>query len=149
MKALSIRQPWVWCILNAGKRVENRTWATSYRGPVLIHAAKTCTVREHVDFCNSVWGTAPYAESVILAAKSHKGVPEFEDLSRGGFVARAKLVGCVHERDKHLLCAKDKPWFFGPYGFILDGVEPISFVPYKGKLGLFEVPDDLIERVKW
>lgn len=41
MKALSIRQPWAWCIIYAGKDIENRTWATQYRGPVLIHAAKT------------------------------------------------------------------------------------------------------------
>ena len=41
MKALSIKQPWAWAIIHAGKNVENRTWATSYRGPLLIHAGKT------------------------------------------------------------------------------------------------------------
>jgi hypothetical protein len=39
VKALSIRQPWVWAIVHAGKDIENRTWWTPYRGPVLIHAA--------------------------------------------------------------------------------------------------------------
>ena len=38
-KALTIRQPWAWAILYAGKDVENRRWQTSYRGPLLIHAA--------------------------------------------------------------------------------------------------------------
>ena len=38
MKALSIQQPWAWMILYGTKRVENRTWATSFRGPFLIHA---------------------------------------------------------------------------------------------------------------
>lgn len=47
MKALSIRQPWAWAIVNAGKRVENRTWETRYRGPILIHAAKGVTKREY------------------------------------------------------------------------------------------------------
>jgi ASCH domain len=40
LKALTIRQPWAWAIVYAGKDVENRRWRTSYRGPLLIHAAK-------------------------------------------------------------------------------------------------------------
>src|SRR5258708_38232386 len=39
--ALSIRQPWCWAILNCGKSVENRTWATAFRGKLRIHASKT------------------------------------------------------------------------------------------------------------
>ncbi|MBL8866467.1 MAG: ASCH domain-containing protein, partial [Planctomycetia bacterium] len=41
MLALSIHQPWAHAILHFGKSVENRTWSTSYRGPLLIHAAKS------------------------------------------------------------------------------------------------------------
>lgn len=39
MKALSIRQPWCHYILSEGKDIENRTWSTSYRGDILIHAS--------------------------------------------------------------------------------------------------------------
>ncbi|WP_245839042.1 ASCH domain-containing protein [Yersinia kristensenii] len=39
MKALSIRQPWAWLIVNGYKDIENRTWNTKCRGPVLIHAS--------------------------------------------------------------------------------------------------------------
>ena len=38
LKAISIRQPWAWLIVNGYKDVENRIWATSLRGRVLIHA---------------------------------------------------------------------------------------------------------------
>lgn len=38
MKAITIHQPWVWAIFNENKDIENRTWKTSYRGPLLIHA---------------------------------------------------------------------------------------------------------------
>ena len=38
MKILSVRQPWAWLLFN-GKDIENRTWRTSYRGPLLIHAS--------------------------------------------------------------------------------------------------------------
>lgn len=36
---LSIRRPWTWLILHGGKNVENRTWTTTYRGLLLIHAS--------------------------------------------------------------------------------------------------------------
>jgi hypothetical protein len=39
MKALTLCQPWAWAIFYAGKDVENRSWDTKYRGPLLIHAA--------------------------------------------------------------------------------------------------------------
>lgn len=38
MKALTIRQPWAGSIFELGKDVENRSWTTVYRGPLLIHA---------------------------------------------------------------------------------------------------------------
>jgi len=41
MKAILIRQPWAWLIVHGYKDVENRTWSTKYRGPILIHAGKT------------------------------------------------------------------------------------------------------------
>lgn len=39
MKTLSVRPEWSWAILHAGKLVENRSWATRYRGRLLIHAS--------------------------------------------------------------------------------------------------------------
>ena len=41
MKAISIKQPWASLIVNGIKDIENRTWATKYRGKVLIHASGT------------------------------------------------------------------------------------------------------------
>lgn len=40
MRILSVRQPWAHAILHYGKDVENRSWATPYRGPVAIHASR-------------------------------------------------------------------------------------------------------------
>src|SRR5580765_3071606 len=40
MKALSIRQPWAWLIVNGHKPVENRSWPTKYTGKLLIHAGQ-------------------------------------------------------------------------------------------------------------
>lgn len=39
MKALTLWQPWATLVAIGAKRVETRSWATSYRGPLAIHAA--------------------------------------------------------------------------------------------------------------
>lgn len=49
MKALSVRQPWAWAIARGHKGVENRSWTTAYRGPLLIHAS----MRIDLDACES------------------------------------------------------------------------------------------------
>lgn len=38
MKALTIWQPYASWIIDGAKWIENRTWATGYRGPLAIHA---------------------------------------------------------------------------------------------------------------
>lgn len=38
---LSVKAPWADWIVDGHKDVENRTWATSYRGRLYIHASKT------------------------------------------------------------------------------------------------------------
>ena len=38
-QCLSIRQPWAWAVCSGAKDIENRTWATEYRGPLAIQAS--------------------------------------------------------------------------------------------------------------
>src|SRR5690348_3969018 len=40
MKALTLTQPWATLLTLQAKRTETRSWHTSYRGPLAIHAAK-------------------------------------------------------------------------------------------------------------
>lgn len=37
-RALSIRNPWAALIMSGNKLVENRTWSTSLRGTIIVHA---------------------------------------------------------------------------------------------------------------
>ena len=48
MKALSLRQPWAWAVVEAGKDVENRRWNTKFRGDFLIHAASGWTKKHEM-----------------------------------------------------------------------------------------------------
>lgn len=40
MKAITIIQPWATLIAIGAKRFETRSWATTHRGPIAIHAGK-------------------------------------------------------------------------------------------------------------
>ena len=124
-KALSIRQPWAWAILHAGKDVENRTWNTKFRGPVCIHAAKAMTKKEHSEFVE-------IARSMARASRWPNGawIPFPDDLDRGGIIGTAEIVDCIEQ--------SDSPWWMGPFGLVLENIHPVEFIPVKGALGLFD-----------
>lgn len=115
MKALSIRQPWAWLILHAGKDIENRTWKTNFRGRVLVHASRDITFADY-----EIAGMyAPLPSMDILRGYC------------GGIVGSVEIVDCVTE--------SESKWFHGPYGFKLANPTQMPLVPLKGKLGFFEV----------
>lgn len=39
MKIVSVKQPWASLIVRGVKDIENRSWSTIYRGPLLVHAS--------------------------------------------------------------------------------------------------------------
>lgn len=126
LPVLSIRQPWAWAILHAGKDIENRCWPTKFRGRFLIHAAKGCTKNEYGNAAMFAW-----------EATDGRGlIPPLATLPRGGIVGVAELVDCVN--------ASPSPWFVGQYGFVLRNVEPLGFLPVAGALGFFRLPNDKI-----
>ena len=58
MKAISIRQPWAWLIVHGYQDVENRTWSTKHRGPILIHCHRV--VRSAWLPCGHIPGLNPF-----------------------------------------------------------------------------------------
>lgn len=126
MKALSVQQPWAWLIVNGYKPIENRTWRTSYRGPVLIHAPARVDHRATLE--------------VRRAPGGWQGIDIPVDLPTGGIVGVATIVDCVTDYPSR--------WFDGPFGFVLAQARPLPFVPCRGALGLWTVPDKLMEQVR-
>lgn len=129
MKALSIKQPWAWLIVNGHKDIENRDWKypPKYRGQLLIHASKTFD-NEGYKWVNDNF------DPIKLE------LPYSENYEKGGFVGLCRLNDVV--------TMDDSPWFFGPMGFKLRMPQPIDFIPYRGQLGLFDVPDEIINQIK-
>lgn len=124
--AISVRQPWASLILLAGKDIENRTWETRVRGPILIHAAKGMTKREYLDAMDFADANGARGIGRLLDAFEPGNLP------RGGIIGSVNLADCVYR--------SDSPWFQGPYGFVLRDPKPLPFTPFKGQLGFFDVP---------
>jgi hypothetical protein len=125
--ALSIRQPWLWCITMLDKRIENRTWSTKLRGLVCLHAAKGMS-RDEFDFC---LGFVEHIKPMDVPARDARRMVAYDATTatnRGAIVATANIVDCVTDNDS--------PWFSGPYGFVLDNVQILADpLPIRGALG--------------
>jgi hypothetical protein len=85
MKALSLWQPWATLVAILGKRNETRGWATTYRGPLAIHAAA-----KFPPAARQLVGTFPFDEVLRRA-----GCPTWRELPLGAVVAIAELVDVV------------------------------------------------------
>lgn len=110
MKCLSIRQPWAHAILALGKDVENRTWATRYRGLLLIHAARQI----EADACRRLM----LDPSVLMT---------------GYCVGIVNLVDCIERSPSRWAIPGQWHWLLrNP----LDLPHPVAMA---GRLGLFEV----------
>lgn len=115
--AISLRAPWAWLVANGFQDVENREWATTYRGPILIHAASSVSRLEY---------------ECAREFAAHRGVtlmPAFETLPRGGVIGQIDVVDCVTR--------SNSPWFFGRYGWVLAEPKELPFTACRGALRFF------------
>src|SRR5438552_6363470 len=121
MKALTVRQPWAWAIVHAGKDIENRSWKSQFRGQIAIHAS------------------AKIATDVQLPKRSRKPYPH--ELICGAIIGVVDILGVVDD-------SRSK-WFEGPYGFVLANPRPLSKPIFcKGRLSLWDLPPDVSREVE-
>ncbi len=133
LKALTVCQPWAWAIAEGHKRVENRTWATRYRGPLAIHAGKSEKWMAHgLDQIEQALGIRPHEETLAF----------------GAVICVVDLVAC-HTLDyaiRHYPWIKFHPFADGPFCWILQHpkrlLEPL---PATGRQGLWNwmAPDEI------
>ena len=153
MKALSLMQPWATLIAQGAKRIETRSWSTSYRGPLAIHASKGLpgwvadAVRSEPQFTNAL-GDLFNPHGRVLG-----------DLPRGCIIAIAELISVkfiTENSDGWNWFGPTGRWFDyeitdqerafgdytpGRYAWLLADVRPIDApIPAKGALGLWETP---------
>lgn len=142
MKALTLTQPWATLVAIGAKKIETRSWRTSYRGPIAIHAAKGFP-KDAQNICY----TQPFLR-ILLGINA-----EINKLARGSVIATAKLTDvCPMEST---LCLPgifddypelDTPqerafgdYSFGRWAWILEDVKSLTDpIPTKGALSLWE-----------
>ena len=124
MKCITLKQPFASLIANGYKRIEFRSWKSSYRGDLLIHAGSDVDKEAMKRF-----------EYLNL------------DYPQGAIIAKVKMVDCIEITDKvkEELKKEDPIVYKGAinhqgeneYGFVLEDIEKIDPIPTKGKLGLW------------
>lgn len=119
--ALSIRQPWAWAIVHAGKDIENRSSFAVTKSPmkplpISIHAAQGMTQAE-------------YEDAVDFMARIGVTCPRPDDLVRGAVIGAADVTAVV---DNH-----PSRWFVGPHGLVLANPRAVAPIPAAGKLSYF------------
>lgn len=98
MKAITLYQPWATLVAIRAKKIETRSWATAYRGPLAIHAGKST---EFLSLC----GQEPY-RSILLAHFGAEWCPS--ELPLGAVVATAELYA-VEQMTPELIAATAAP----------------------------------------
>lgn len=134
-KALSIRQPYVWTILNHYKDIEIRTWNTKYRGIIALHASGTFDNRGFDYLRKEIFKDMPLKNTYIL----------------GAVIAVARIHDVIEFKDMHHFYEyrerhKNNPtWYTGrEKGFILQDVKALAEPAYiKGRQNIFNVELDV------
>lgn len=133
MKCISLWQPWASAIPLRLKGVETRGFETKIRGRIGVHAAVRWTK----------------AERDFAAARRRAGDPLPDPLPLGAVVATAVLHDVL---PSEMLLARGLPdlelmygdYSPGRFGWLLQHVVALDDpIPWKGKQGWFDVPDDL------
>jgi hypothetical protein len=129
VRVLSIKQPWAWAVVRGAKRVENRRWRTTHRGPVLIHASA---------------GISGQAEFDRLRSTFRLTAPDRVDIERGCIVGVVYLVDVVTRKN----AKRYGKWFTGKYGWVFtDAIALRKPVKLKSQLGLYRPTPGLLARV--
>jgi hypothetical protein len=136
--AITLTQPWATLMAIGAKRIETRSWKTSFRGWIAIHAAKGFP-NDCVDLCLE----EPFRTALVAG-----GIKTPRDLPRGSVLAVALFADCMTTEGclRSVRGAYGDERAFGDYsegryGFLTEGLrllrEPI---PMRGALSIWKLP---------
>lgn len=136
MKAISLWQPWASLWVRGRKAYETRHWATDYRGPLLIHAAKT--------LCADV---SAELQEILDDEFGHRWAGE---LPRGALIGYCELISCVPTENVHIDADERAQGNFTQGRFAWGNQNAREFniaLPWRGRQGFFDVPDDIVASI--
>lgn len=135
MRALTLRQPWAYCVTHLGKRVENRTT----KPPKGLLGTR---IAIHAGLVLDEDASPPVDPPDTMAA-----VREIA-LQRGCIVATACIVALSMSAEGLRSLGYDARWFTGPVGIVLDDVRVLRDpILCRGKQGYWQVPPEVEARI--
>ena len=131
MKVISIKEPFASLIKDGYKKIETRSWKTSYRGEIYIHASLT---KQKID-------------------ERIKHLNKMIDPKPGFILCKCNLVDCIYmdeifikEIKKNKLEYLCGHYEVGRYAWVLDNIEVIKPILVKGHLGIWNYEEGRIKK---
>lgn len=127
MKVLSLTEPYATIIKEGKKTIETRSWKTSYRGKLYIHASSTKIPKEYKN------------------NKELMSLVDINDLNYGYIICSCDLVDCIEMTKEFIENVKQNKneyisgvYAKGRYAWILKNIEIIENpIKAKGHLGIW------------
>lgn len=153
MKALSLWQPWAHLLAVGAKRYETRDWATRYRGPIAIHAAKRWTVRMAVQCYQEPFFTILSRAGIKFPAHCDARRLKGLGLDFGAIIGVGVLADCRPANEVLREIGGEEVAFgdfsHGRYAFEYQDVRQLPTpIPLNGQQGLWDLPDDIISQIE-
>lgn len=126
--ALTIHQPWAWCVVNGYKQGANCGWNTDVRGWIGIHAGKRFHREGYEWLRDHICEWSPEADPKFPSSP--------EKFRAGGIIGRARLTGVIVVPFS-VRTGECFEWFRGPVGLCLEDPEPLELMPCVGNRGMF------------
>jgi len=137
MRCLTVCEPYALAISWGIKRVENRTWPTNHRGPLLIHAGKSKAWMDTLSVAES--------DEMIAYCRKNNIVDLDAELRFGQIVGVVDVVECVPMHKVREYDRAGTAWHSGPWCWVLANARRFGAgIPYLGSQGLFNVSDELV-----
>lgn len=163
MKALTLTAPWGTLIALGPKKIETRSWRTSYRGPLAIHQGSNLKpVGGKRGLWELVWHP-PFRDVLAEHAESRHMDDILASLPLGAIVAVCELKDCkiigvppsgipeiLHEDNLSFVPILGQERAFGNYAagrwaWLLTNIRALPEpIPMRGQLGLWELDDALL-----
>lgn len=138
MHCLTLTQPWATLVVLGAKRLETRSWSTTHRGPLAIHAAKLFPAPAQ----------ALCLQEPVRRLLAQAGYLDWHSLPLGQLLGTVELTGCTRVEELADVPALEGllgDFSPGRWAWTLTKPTPLPApVPCRGRLGLFKVPDVLL-----
>lgn len=141
MKALSLWQPWASLVVLGIKKVETRSWATDYRGPIIIHSTISVPPPAY-DF---------WRDSEVRGLLRNAGVYDPMTLPMGCYVGVVDLVG-IKTTEKIEVTPQEQRlgnYNAGRFAWLLENARELNEpIPIQGHQRLWNPSHELMRKVK-